>query len=197
MALMTVGIVMASCSQNKKENQKVENDNENETTEEQMAENKEGGKTLVAYFSATGTTKKAAEQLAEIIGADLYEIEPEQPYTDADLDWHNDQSRSSVEMKDLSSRPAIKGTVENLADYDKVYIGFPIWWYTAPTIINTFIESIDIAGKTAIAFCTSGGTGISGCENDLKNAYPEANWKPGKRLFGRESDDEIINWVNE
>ena len=124
-ALMTVGIVMASCTQNKKENQKVEN--ENETTDEQMAENKEGGKTLVAYFSATGTTKKAAEQLAEIIGADLYEIEPEQPYTDADLDWHNDQSRSSVEMKDLSSRPAIKGIVENLADYDKVYIGFPIW----------------------------------------------------------------------
>ena len=136
-ALMTVGFVMASCSQNKKENQKVEN--ENKTTDEQMTENKEGGKTLVAYFSATGTTKKAAEQLAEIIGADLYEIEPEQPYTDADLDWHNDQSRSSVEMKDLSSRPAIKGKVENIADYDKVFIGFPIWWYTAPTIINTFI----------------------------------------------------------
>ena len=91
---------------------------------------------------------------------------------------------------------AIKETID-VAEYDTILIGFPVWWYTAPTIINTFIESIDISGKTAIAFCTSGGTGISGCENDLKNAYPEANWKPGKRLYGRESDDEIINWVNE
>ena len=99
-------------------------------------------------------------------------------------------------MNDKSFRPPIKETID-VAEYDTILIGFPVWWYTAPTIINTFIESIDISGKTAIAFCTSGGTGISGCENDLKNAYPEANWKPGKRLYGRESDDEIINWVNE
>ena len=194
MALMTVGIVMASCSQNKKENQKVENDNENETTDEQMAENKEGGKTLVAYFSATGTTKKAAEQLAEIIGADLYEIEPEQPYTDADLDWHNDQSRSSVEMKDLSSRPAIKGIVENLADYDKVYIGFPIWWYTAPTIINTFIEKNDLKGKTLIPFATSGGSSIKRSCDDLKTSYPDLTWKEGK-LLNDINKEEIEKWA--
>ena len=95
-----------------------------------------------------------------------------------------------------SFRPPIKETID-VSDYDTILIGFPVWWYTAPTIINTFIESIDISGKTAIAFCTSGGTGISGCENDLKNAYPQANWKPGRRLYGRESDDEIKNWVNE
>ena len=105
-------------------------------------------------------------------------------------------SRSTIEMNDKSFRPPIKETID-VAEYDTILIGFPVWWYTAPTIINTFIESIDIAGKTAIAFCTSGGTGINGCENDLKNAYPEANWKPGRRLYGRESDEEIINWVNE
>ena len=153
-------------------------------------------KTLVTYFSASGVTKGVAEKAANALDADIFEIAPETPYTAADLDYMDKTSRSTIEMNDKSFRPPIKETID-VSEYDTILIGFPVWWYTAPTIINTFIESIDIAGKTAIAFCTSGGTGITGCENDLKNAYPEANWKPGRRLYGRESDEEIINWVNE
>lgn len=152
--------------------------------------------TLVTYFSASGVTKGVAEKVAAALDADIFEIAPETPYTAADLDYMDKTSRSTIEMNDKTFRPPIKETID-VSDYDTILIGFPVWWYTAPTIINTFIESIDIAGKTAIAFCTSGGTGISGCENDLKNAYPEANWKPGRKLSGRESDDEIKNWVNE
>lgn len=151
-------------------------------------------KTLVAYFSATGVTKGAAEKLAEVTGGDLYEIQPEVPYTDADLDWQDKQSRSSVEMADLSSRPAIKGKVENLDDYDTVFIGFPVWWYTAPTIINTFIEANDLKGKTVIPFCTSGGSSIKKSAEDLKKAYPDLNWKEGK-LLNRISKEELETWV--
>ena len=151
-------------------------------------------KTLVAYFSATGVTKGAAEKLAEVTGGDLYEIQPEVPYTDADLDWQDKQSRSSVEMADLSSRPAIKGKVENLNDYDIVFIGFPIWWYTAPTIINTFIEANDLKGKTVVPFCTSGGSSIKKSAEDLKKAYPDLNWKEGK-LLNRISKEELETWV--
>ena len=151
---------------------------------------------LVTYFSASGVTKGIEEKIASENDYDIFEIVPEEIYTPEDLDWIIKNSRSTIEMNDKSFRPPIADTTD-VSGYDIVVIGFPVWWYTAPTIINTFIESIDIAGKTAIAFCTSGGTGISGCENDLKNAYPEANWKPGKRLYGRESDDEIIDWVNE
>ena len=133
-------------------------------------------KALVAYFSATGTTKGVAERLAGAIGADLFEIVPETPYTEADLDWRNKQSRSSVEMKDKTSRPAIKGRCENIADYDTVWIGFPVWWYTAPTIINTFIEAHDLSGKTLNVFATSGGSGVSGSAKDLKKAYPQYTW---------------------
>ena len=153
-------------------------------------------RTLVAYFSASGSTKRVAEKVANAIDADIFEIAPETPYTQADLDYTNSDSRSTIEMKDKSFRPPIKETID-VSDYDTILIGFPVWWYTAPTIINTFIESCDMDGKTAIPFCTSGGTGISGCENDLKNAYPQINWKAGRRLFGRESDDDIKNWVNE
>ena len=133
-------------------------------------------KTLVAYFSATGTTKRAAEQLAKEHNADLFEIAPEQPYTAADLDWTNKQSRSSLEMKDKSSRPAIKGTCANIADYDTVWIGFPVWWYTAPTIVNTFIEANDLSGKVLNVFATSGGSDVKGSAADLKKAYPQYQW---------------------
>ena len=139
-------------------------------------------KTLVAYFSATGTTKAAAERLAKEKNADLFEIVPEKPYTSADLDWTNKKSRSSVEMKDLDSRPAISGTVENLGQYDTVYIGFPIWWYTAPTIINTFIEAHDFSGKVLSAFATSGGSSITKSAADLKKKYPQSNWIEGKLM---------------
>lgn len=178
-ALMAFGYVLSACSQNKKENQEMKDVTSN--------------KTLVAYFSASGVTKGAAGQLAEIIGADLYEIEPEQPYTDADLDWRDKQSRSTLEMQDSTSRPAIKGTVENIAQYETVYIGFPIWWYTAPTIINTFIEKNDLKGKTLVPFATSGGSTIDKACADLKRTYPELKWKEGK-LLNHIDKAEILEW---
>ena len=122
--------------------------------------NKKDMKTLVVYFSATGTTKAAAQRLAKEFNADLYEITPEVPYTDADLNWRDKNSRSTLEMKDKSSRPAIKGHCDNIADYDVVWIGFPVWWYTSPTIVNTFIEAHDLSGKTLNVFATSGGSGV-------------------------------------
>ena len=153
-------------------------------------------KTLVAYFSASGVTKRVAEKVADVLEADIFEIAPETPYSAADLDYMDKNSRSTIEMNDKSFRPPIKETID-VAEYDTIVIGLPVWWYTAPTIINTFIESCDMAGKTAVAFCTSGGTGISGCENDLKNAYPEINWIPGKRLSGREGDDIIKSLIEQ
>lgn len=139
-------------------------------------ENKEMKRTLVAYFSATGTTRAAAQQLAKEKNADLFEIVPAVPYTAADLDWRDKQSRSTKEMQDKSSRPAIQGTCQQIADYDTVWIGFPIWWYTAPTIINTFIEAHDLGGKVICVFATSGGSGVEGSARDLKKAYPQYNW---------------------
>ena len=151
-------------------------------------------KVLVAYFSASGTTKGVAQQLAEVAGADLHEIKPEQPYTDADLDWQDKQSRSSVEMQDKNSRPAITDKLQNMQDYDVVYVGFPIWWYTCPTIINTFMEAYDFQGKTVIPFATSGGSSIKQACADLKASYPNLNWKQGK-LLNRASKAELQKWT--
>lgn len=153
-------------------------------------------KTLITYFSASGVTKAVAEKIAKATDSDLFEIVPETIYTPEDLDWTNKESRSTKEMNDKAFRPPIKETID-LEEYDQIVIGFPVWWFTAPTIINTFIESTNMDGKTAIAFCTSGSTGISGCENDLKNAYPNINWKAGKRLTGRESDEELKKFIEE
>ena len=139
-------------------------------------------KRLVAYFSATGTTKNVATELATVANADLHEIKPAQAYTSADLDWHNKQSRSSVEMANKSSRPAITDKLANMSDYQTVYVGFPIWWDTAPTIVNTFFESYDFRGKTVYLFATSGGSSINKAVSDLKATYPEINIKSG-RLF--------------
>jgi len=139
-------------------------------------------KTLVAYFSASGTTKGIAQQLAKVAGADLHEIKPAKAYTRADLDWHNKQSRSSVEMADKSSRPAITDKLTNMSDYQTVYVGFPIWWYTAPTIVNTFFESYDFKGKTVYLFATSGGSTIDKAVSDLQAAYPEINIKSSRLL---------------
>ena len=152
-------------------------------------------KVLVTYFSASGVTRGVAQNIADSIGADLFEIRAKQPYTEQDINWHDKNSRSSIEMNDKSSRPEIEVAVSKLDDYDTILIGFPVWWYTAPTIINTFIESLNLSGKILIPFCTSGGTGISGCERDLKNEYPEYNWKEGKRLTGNESQEFIKNWI--
>ena len=151
-------------------------------------------KVLVAYFSASGTTKGVAQQLAEVTGGTLHEIKPEQPYTDADLDWRNKKSRSSVEMQDKSSRPAITDKLKNLQDYDVIYVGFPIWWNTCPTIINTFMEAYDFQGKTVIPFATSGGSSIKKACEDLKAAYPDVKWKEGK-LLNRTSKKDLEDWV--
>ena len=146
---------------------------------------------LVAYFSASGVTEARAKELAEVTGADLYEIAPEVPYTKADLNWMNRKSRSSVEMGDKSSRPALAETEHDFSAYDEIYVGFPIWWYTAPTIINTFLETFDLTGKKIVLFATSGGSSISRAVNDLKNQYPQLNIIGGKLLNGRVTGDII------
>jgi len=146
-------------------------------------------RTLVAYFSASGTTEGIAQKLAKVADADLHEIKPEKAYTKSDLDWHDKQSRSSVEMADKTSRPAITDKLTNMADYQTVYVGFPIWWYTAPTIINTFFESYNFEGKIVYLFATSGGSSIDKAVQDMKTAYPEIDIKGGRLLnFAHENE---------
>ena len=151
-------------------------------------------KKLVAYFSASGKTQKTAEQLAEAIGADLFEIRPAVAYTRADLDWTNSRSRSSVEMSNPQSRPEIASHCENMNQYDTVYIGFPIWWYVAPTIINTFLESYDFSGKTIIPFATSGGSGMGKTVEALSKSSPDAIWKSGGVINGMTGKD-LAKWA--
>lgn len=151
-------------------------------------------KILVAYFSATGTTARAAEKLADVTGGELYAITPAESYTSADLDWHDRQSRSSVEMNDPKVRPAIKSPKENIADYDVIFIGYPIWWDLAPRVIDTFIESHDLKGKTVIPFATSGGSTLAGSATALKKSYPFLNWKEG-RLLNRADEKTIRTWI--
>lgn len=153
-------------------------------------------KNLVAYFSASGTTKKTAECLARAVGADLFEIKPAVPYTQADLDWTDNKSRSSVEMSDLASRPEIASHCENMDGYDTVYIGFPIWWYVAPTIIDTFLESYDFSGKTVVPFATSGGSGMGKTVEVLKKVCPDAIWKDGGVVNGM-TEAELAKWARE
>lgn len=156
--------------------------------------NKMQKKVLITYFSATGTTAQAAKRIANVTGGDLYAIAPVESYTGADLDWQDKQSRSSVEMNDPKSRPAIKGTKENIADYDVIFIGYPIWWDLAPRVINTFIESHDLKGKIVIPFATSGGSTLAGSATALKKSYPSLNWKEG-RLLNRADEKTIRTWI--
>ncbi len=156
----------------------------------------EENKILVAFFSATNTTQGVAEQMADGLGADLYEIVPEEPYTDADLDYNDDNSRSTMEMNDPTVRPAISGSVENMEQYDLVFLGYPIWWGEAPRIVSTFMESYDFSGKTIVPFCTSGGSGIGSSAENLADLTDGAEWIPGQRLDGGSSQDEIMEWVN-
>ena len=168
---------------------------ETATVEQEQTPNNNTMKALVTYFSASGVTRNAANELAGIIGADLFEITPETLYTEADLDWQNKQSRSSVEMADKTSRPALKdGGKVDLANYDVVYVGFPIWWYTAPTIINTFIEANDFTGKTIVPFATSGGSNIKKSCEDLQAAYPDYKFGEGKLLNSIDKAD-IEKWA--
>ena len=170
--LMCVALTLSACGQNKK-----------------------AMKTLVAYFSATGTTEAVAKDLAEVTGATLYEIKPEVRYTAADLDWTVKTSRSSVEMQDKSSRPTIIKDLKDADSYDRIFIGFPVWWYTAPTIINTFIEEYGFAGKEVVFFATSGGSNVAKADAEFKEAYPEIKWKEGKLLNG-ETKEGIKAWAD-
>ena len=152
-------------------------------------------KILVAYFSASGVTAKAAWKLSEAMGADLHEIKPEVPYSSADLNWMDKKSRSSVEMNDPSSRPTIAEKLADMEKYDVVFVGFPIWWYVAPTIINTFLESYDFSGKTIIPFATSGGSGMGKTNEKLEPSCPGATLLQGKLLNGNLSEYSLKNWV--
>ena len=151
-------------------------------------------KTLVAYFSATGTTKAVAEQIAQATNGTLFAIEPAVPYTQADLDWQDKKSRSTLEMNDPNARPEMKKGNLKMADFEVVYLGFPIWWYVAPRIINTFLETYDCTGKTIIPFATSGGSTIPNCTNALRKTYPKLTFEDG-RLLNRVSYKEIEEWV--
>lgn len=152
---------------------------------------------LVAYFSASGVTAKAAWKLAEASGADIFEIKPEIPYTSADLNWMDKKSRSSMEMNDPSSRPAIAKRLPDMEKYDIIFVGFPIWWYVAPTIINTFLESYDFSGKTIIPFATSGGSNLGRTNDKLKPSCPGAILLKGKLLNGEVSEGTLKKWVED
>lgn len=165
-----------------------------QVTKEQVTEEtaSEQSGTLVVYFSCTGTTKGLAEAVAEELNADLYEIVPEEPYTSEDLDYHDDNSRSTKEMDDPSSRPAISGSVENMEQYDRIILGYPIWWGEAPRVVSTFVESYDFSGKTVIPFCTSGGSGIGSSADALETLAGNGTWLDGKRFDGSESGEDVI-----
>lgn len=151
---------------------------------------------LVAYFSASGATERVARRLADAIGADCFEIVPEKEYTDADLDWTDKRSRSTVEMDDRSSRPAISSRVDGMPKYDVVFVGFPIWWYREPSIIDTFMESYDFSGKTVVPFATSGGSGIGDSGRNMGSLAEGAKVEEGKRFGGGVSEGELRSWAS-
>ena len=153
-------------------------------------------KTLVAYFSASGVTARVAKEVADAAGADLYEIRPAQPYSPGDLDWMDKKSRSTLEMNDPACRPAIEGQVQGMEQYDTILIGFPIWWYVEPRIVDTFLDSYDFSGKTLIPFATSGGSGISKAQKSLQEHCPAANWKQGQLLNGSSAAGWAKNILN-
>lgn len=152
-------------------------------------------KTLVAYFSTGGNTRRAAKALATAAGADLYEIKPVQPYSHADLNWMDKKSRSTIEMNDPSSRPEIVGPLPDVSGYDTILLGFPVWWYTCPAIIRTFLEGLDLHGKKLVPFATSGGSGLGDTAEHLKEYAPGAEVLPGRMMNGRINPDDLKAWV--
>jgi flavodoxin len=163
---------------------------------ERAAAEEGGSRILVAYFSPTGTTKRVAERVADGVGGTLYEIVPQEPYTAADLNYNNDSSRTTAEMTNPSSRPAIGSAPLTLDNYDVIFIGYPIWWNEAPHIISTFLESYDFSGKKVVPFCTSGGSGIANSVAKLKQIAPNAEWLSGSRFAGGSPNAEIGSWVS-
>ena len=171
---------------------------QNEETEPEVTEASDstGNDTAVVYFSATGTTKGVAERIAAVTDGDLYEIIPAEPYTDADLDWNDDNSRSTKEMNDPDARPAIAGDTVSLDSYSTVYIGYPIWWGDAPRIMSTFVESHSFEGKTVVPFCTSGSSSIGRSGSNLAAQAGSGNWLDGERFSGNVTEDEIQSWID-
>lgn len=158
---------------------------------------KENIKVLVAYFSATGTTKTLAEYAADAMGADLYEIVPEEPYTDDDLNYSDRNTRATVEQNDKNVRPAISGSVKNMEQYEIVFLAFPIWWGEEPRIMDTFVEAYDFSGKTVVPFCTSGGSGIGSSGKNMQSlSTGDATWLDGERLSGSSSREDMVDWIN-
>lgn len=155
-----------------------------------------GSNILVVYFSNTGNTRAIAESIANGLDADIYEIIAEDPYTEEDLDYGDNDSRSTTEMNDSSVRPAISGSVENMEQYDTIYIGYPIWWGEAPRILDTFVESYDFADKTVIPFCTSASSGMGSSGRILEDLAGSGNWLSGRRFSGNESAETVMEWVN-
>jgi flavodoxin len=153
-------------------------------------------KVLVAFFSASGVTKGLAENMAKVVGGDLFEIVPEEIYTDADLNWQDKNSRSSVEMNDRNARPAIKSVVEDMSQYTHVFVGFPVWWYREPSIIDTFMEGYDWSGITVIPFCTSGGSGLGDAGKNMQDLASGAKVVERKRLAGNTSEEDLKTWMN-
>lgn len=184
------------------ESETAPSENPNPETEAELSENPEpdteaeGSKILVACFSATGNTEGVAQKLADGLGADLYEIVPETPYTSDDLNYNDSSSRSSIEMDDPDARPAISGSVENMEQYDVVLLGYPVWWGEAPRIMSTFIESYDFSGKTLAAFCTSASSGFGSSDSALREAADSASWLDGIRFSSGASSEEILEWAN-
>lgn len=172
---------------NKQLNETIEPDTDDATNEV---------KVLVAYFSATNTTEGVAKNLADGLGADIYKIVPETPYTDADLNYNDNNSRSTIEMNNPNSRPVISGLLENMDQYNVVFLGYPIWWGEAPKIINTFVEAYDLSGKTIIPFCTSGSSGIGNSAKNLSTATNDVTWLDGKRFSSSTTSDELLEWAN-
>lgn len=169
-----------------------------QTTEAEETTQAADTNVLVAYFSATGNTKTVAEQIADVTGGELYEIEPAEPYTSEDLDYNNDDCRANLEMNDDTARPEIAGAIENIEQYDTIYLGYPIWWGNAPRIMNTFVETYDLSGKTVVPFCTSGGSGISTSVDTLQELAGDGiTWMEGQRFDRDVSADEISQWIDE
>lgn len=179
--------------ESKADTNSAENSTDMENTDNQDVQDH---KVLVAYFSATGTTKGVAEHIANGLNADIYEIVPEDPYTDADLNYNDNNSRTTIEMNDPNARPEISGSVENMEQYDIIFVGYPIWWGEAPRIVSTFMESYDFSGKTIVPFCTSGGSGIGSSTSNLERLTSGATWLDGRRLNGSDSQNTVMEWVN-
>lgn len=191
---LLMAVTITACGTSESNN----NSESKQTTEAEKTTQAADTNVFVAYFSATGNTKTVAEQIADVTGGELYEIEPAEPYTSEDLDYNNDDCRANLEMNDDTARPEIAGAIENIEQYDTIYLGYPIWWGNAPRIMNTFVETYDLSGKTVVPFCTSGGSGISTSVDTLQELAGDGiTWMEGQRFDRDVSADEISQWIDE